>query len=166
MVYYGKILKAKERDNPNPFCRSSYIFSNVGQLVYCWGRTMRFPYLKEAYLAEMKLALGDVFMQCELSSWEIDSMTGVKASDPEEYMPWKQDHYTWADVDEILAGIATHASRLLMEPNFDKQYFLQETLAWCVSLCYAMKWSTNEIRHLGFIHVCERFEQFEKEGWK
>jgi hypothetical protein len=47
-------------------CRASYLVSNAGDAVKCYGRALRFPQDRKLYLAEMKLALGDVIMQCRL----------------------------------------------------------------------------------------------------
>ena len=65
-VNYGRILKLKEKDNPSPMCRASYLVSNAGDAVKCYGRALRFPQDKNLYLEEMKLALGDVIIQCRL----------------------------------------------------------------------------------------------------
>lgn len=65
-VNYGKILAMKERDNPASICRASYLISNASDVIKNYGRALRFPSLSGAYLAEVRLAPGDVLMQVAL----------------------------------------------------------------------------------------------------
>lgn len=178
MVYYGLILKKKEKDNPTPFCRASYIISNVGDLVYCYGRTIRFPHLKNAFMAEMKLALGDVIIQCEMAGWDIGDWTGKTV---EKVIEEKEEcDYNDNGIEDLIGRLEETIADIigeLQEINkirYNEQAWynniagctLCETSRVCKTICKELGWNPNDVRHLGFLHVCERLEQFEREGWK
>jgi len=167
MINYGYILKQKERDNPSPFCRASYLFSNVGDLIYCYGRLLRFPSLREAYKMEMKLAIADILMQCRLIEEENNL-----------------EHHTinqscWDSIDgclitiSVISGILVdHICRgmsyTIVIDNIPKtgQQTLSEFMDIIGELVARLGFDLDDIENLGFLHVMERYEQFEKEGWK
>jgi hypothetical protein len=177
MINYAKILKQKEKDNPIPFLRASYLFSNVGDLVKCYGRSLRFPEDRKLYEAEMKLALADIVMQCEMAGHE-----GNFDKDTNNIpitQPWTiGSHYDESDKEIVICTIASHATKALEYIRYyDKRngwrfnegqypYYICETYRWAGRLCKIMNWDLDDIRHLGFLHIMERYEQFEREGWK
>lgn len=46
------------------------------------------------------------------------------------------------------------------------QHEIYVTRTHVALICLKMGWSYKDIEHWGFLHVVERFEQFEREGWK
>ena len=168
LANYGKILKMKEKDNPSSFCRGSYLVSNAGNLMKCYGRALRFPQDRDAYLAFMKVEVGDVLMQTEL----IEIEHGIE-----------HHHSTgdqlFLDVEMCITSIVGMASllcdlitvevgndyRLLGLEEWTKPQLTRDMFDICNNLCQCLDWDYPEIEHLGFIHTCERFDQFAQEGW-
>jgi len=132
--------------------------SNIGDAVKCYGRALRFPQDKHLYLAEMKLALGDVIMQCRLIEEEKTNGPSTVYSGCE------------TTTEKCLAMIAYHGARVINELiGKQKTYITQETndiLRSINQLCTLMDLDFDEIEHLGFLHTIERFEQFERDDWK
>lgn len=164
MIHYGRILRQKEKDNPSPFCRASYISSNVGDLIKCYGRCLRFPQDAHIYEKEMQLALGDVIMQCRLIDYKQCKVNGETRNSIEETLLILQyntahltDHLMRGMDKEICFDVGTTQS------GWET---IENTLDTCAEICNLMNWNFDEISHLGFIHTIERFEQFEREGWK
>lgn len=167
-VNYGRILKLKEKDNPSPMCRASYLVSNAGDAVKYYGRALRFPQDKNLYLEEMKLALGDVIMQCRLIEEE------------NEYEHKEIDGTRWDSIDGCIISIAYYVAQitdhLQRGPTktiyFDKgdertgRETIIRLLGTVGELCSYLDWNIEEIEHLGFLHTIERYEQFEQDGWK
>lgn len=175
MINYGLILKEKEKDIPSHFCRATFIISNVGDLVYCFGRMIRFPDLKAAYLAEMKLALADIIIQCEMAGYDQSVEFGKQMSSICDHRSWSVPHYEESDIEKLVIKIVEHASHALRTSPFvsvldnfsyNYSYYVSETSIWAHKLCEVLKFDIDDIRYLGFQHVMERFQQFEKEGWK
>jgi hypothetical protein len=167
MTNYGKILKEKEQDNPNAICRATYLFSNVGDLLKCYGRILRFPKDKNLYLAEMQLAMGDIIMQCRLIEEEnsyghyIIKMNKIVAP---EYVIARIATLAGLIVKHLVQGVKW---RLATDgENFTTNQTVMRLLNKLGELCAWLDWDVDEIEHLGFIHTCERFEQFERDGWK
>jgi len=166
MINYGYVLKYKELDNPSAICRATYLFSNVGEMLKCYGRTLRFPKDKNLYLAKMKLAMGDIMMQCRLI--EEEQKYNHHIISPSKVFTI---NYILVRIAQ-LAGIVTEhlvKGKCILEYN-DEKYSTQRTTTKLLDslgdICYELDWDVDEIEHLGFIHTCERFEQFEKNGWK
>ncbi len=160
MINYAPIIKQKEKDNPSPFLRASYLFSNVGDLVKCYGRSLRFPQDKKLYEAEMKLALADVIMQTEMKQEDIKSIW---------YITTKTIHMNHITKITSLLTLIAQCTTSLMENNESCIGEIIDTeiiLGASRELCKKMNWDYEDIRHLGFLHVMERYEQFEREGWK
>jgi DNA-binding CsgD family transcriptional regulator len=156
MLNYGYLLKSKEKDNPSSFCRNSYLFSNVGDLVYCYGRILRFPKDRNIYLAEIKLALGDILMQCRIKEYEF----GIKR------LQITDMDVEGADIEKEIRHIAFHAGEMQL---INKELEISQTIAIILgayAICYILGWNPEEIEHLGYQHVMERFEQFKEDGWK
>ncbi len=149
-------------------CRASYLVSNAGDAVKCYGRALRFTRDRNLYLEEMKLALGDVIMQCRLIEEE------------NEYEHIRIDDTRWDSIDgciiSMLYCIAQITDHLQRGPTktiyFDKgdERTGRETIIKLLStvgeLCSYLDWNIEEIEHLGFLHTMERYEQFEQDGWK
>jgi hypothetical protein len=154
MINYGYILKCKEKDNTSPFLGATYLFSNVGDLVKCYGRSIRFPQDAKLYQAEMKLALGDIIMQCRLIENE-----HVK----KEMKLTNFDIRNTSMLREI-QEITESASEIIKNRNIEQETRI--TLLSCYAICTMLNWNFEEVSHIGFLHVCERFEQFEREGWQ
>lgn len=168
MINYGRILKQRERDNPSPICRASYLVSNVGDAIKCYGRSLRFPQDKNLYYAEMKLALGDVIMQCRL----IEEENGYEHN--------KIDTTKWDTISGCMITMMYYAAQVTDHlgrgENEKIQFYTgdertaRETLIRMLNtigrICNWMNWDINEIEHLGFLHTIERFEQFKRDDWK
>ncbi len=154
MINYGYILKYKEKDNPDPFLRATYLFSNVGDLVKCYGRSIRFPQDNKLYQAEMKLALGDIIMQCRL----------IENERTKNEMQLKGFNIGNTSILGEIRQITESAAEIVKNRNVEQE--VRITLLSCYAICTMLNWNFDEISHLGFLHVCERFEQFEKEGWQ
>ena len=149
-------------------CRASYLVSNIGDAVKCYGRALRFPQDRNLYLAEMKLALGDVIMQCRLIEEE------------NEYEHNKIDNTRWDSIDGCIISMMYYAAQitdhLQRGPTkyicFDKgdERTGKETIILLLDtigeLCVYMNWNIEEIEHTGFLHTIERLEQFERDDWK
>jgi len=157
MINYGKILLMHEKDNPSTFLRATYLFSNVGDLVKCYGRSIRFPEDKKLYEAEMKLAIADILMQCRMGL---------------EEKGYKQIEISKLDtknetIEESIRIVAFNAGGIVYE---DKHMSLPGNLIRiiieCYVLCELLGEKGEDIEHLGFIHVMERFQEFERRGWK
>lgn len=158
MINYAYILKQKEKDNPSPFCRASYLFSNVGTLVYCYGRSLRFPQLRKAYEGEMKLALGDIIMQARMAELEEYVELDIKPQMLE--LPNDPDKY---EIEYHLGHISIDSGWYLQTYELN---YIEQILRTSNIICKILNWNFEEVSHLGFQHVMERFEQFEKEGWE
>ena len=154
MINYGYLLLSKEKSGTTKFLRASYLFSNVGDLVYCYGRLIRFPELEIGYKAEIKLAIADIMMQCRmveerygqfrLQIDNVDTNNGI--------------------VYEI--KLITYNAAKAMK---DKNELIKSTvpiLMSCYAICNILGWEPLEVEHLGYQHCMERFEQFEREGWR
>jgi hypothetical protein len=150
-------------------CRASYLVSNAGDAVKCYGRALRFPQDRKLYLAEMKLALGDVIMQCRLIEEE------------NEYEHKEIDGTRWDSIDGCIismlyyvAQITDHLKRgptnTIWFDDLKDGRTAKETITKLLSnageLCSSLDWNVEEIEHLGFLHTMERYEQFEQDGWK
>lgn len=153
MINYGYILKCKEKDNPSSFLRATYLLSNIGDLIKCYGRSVRFPQDAILYEAEMKLAIGDIIMQCEMLREEHNiKQFNIQITETDLT---KEDEIKW---------MTYHAAELMC--NILPKNQIIKILMGCYMLCYKYNWNFDEVQHLGFLHVCERLEQFEKEGWR
>lgn len=171
MINYAYILSRKEKDNPSPICRGSYLFSNVGDLVKCYGRKLRFPKDAKIYEAEMKLALGDIIMQCRL----IEEEYGIKRHEWEDDRN-SADDIIFTDIYVALRDITNATNNVLILmieseqgygiPDNELEINIRDTMTACYNLCKLHDWTPEDISHLGFLHVMERFEQFEREMWK
>lgn len=140
MIRYAKVLKCKEKDNPSPFCRVSYIISNIGDMVKCYGRMLRFPGDRDLYFAEMRLAIGDILMQCELAGEDFGF--GEKASESTLNAQWGIPHYIESSVEIVIEHIVEHSAPLLrLSKYYNKKYsyrfemgdfksYILETAAW------------------------------------
>lgn len=64
-----------------------------------------------------------------------------------------------------LAFMSRHAAAMLDRNEARINHAIQ-ILTSAVLLCHQMNLNFDAVEHLGFIHVCERFEQFEREGWQ
>lgn len=167
MINYARILKPKEHDNPSPICRATYLFSNVGDLVKCYGRCLRFPQDAKLYQAEMKLALGDVIMQCRLIEEEYDKchhQTNTDAWDSVDNTLVVMSYLAGQMMDHLTRG----TDRTIWRDNipWTTRDTLDEILDDCGNICTGLGMDYQAIEHMGFIHVCERFEQLEREGWE
>lgn len=168
MINYGRILKQKERDNPSPMCRASYLVSNVGDAIKCYGRSLRFPQDARIYHEEMKLALGDVIMQCRLIEEEYG------------YTHNKIDTFRWDSMNGCMtiliycaAQITDHLERgpnqiICFEEHLERtaRETIMKTLDTMGEICNWMGWLVDDVEHLGFLHTIERFEQFERDDWQ
>lgn len=154
MIDYAKCLLKHEKDNPSTFLRSTYLISNVGDFVKCAGRVIRFPTLAKPYIAEMKLAMGDVLMQCEMmrkeNEYEESNFNITEIRDVEKY--------------EEMQYLVINAGRTMHES--ERNTASKNIILSCHVLCKLWGWNIHEIRHVGFLHIIERFEQFKNEGWK
>jgi hypothetical protein len=117
----------------------------------------------------MKVELGDVLMQTEL----IEIEHGIKHHH-------SIGNQLLLDVDLCVTAIVEMAAALcdLITMEVDNNYKLIGVDVWtipqltrdmfdiCNNLCQCLGWNYLEIEHLGFLHVCEQFEQFADEGWK
>jgi hypothetical protein len=164
MINYAKILSEKEKDNPSPFCRASYLFSNVSDLVKCYGRSLRFPQDANLYHAEMKLALGDIIMQCRLIEREITDMNEpICEFEITDSIVTTNEIISDIIPSNAIAILATYEDKL---NKHDTMLWIKKILLYSNVLCQRMGWNFEEVSHLGWQHVMERFEQFEKNGWK
>ena len=168
MINYAKILLAHEKDNPSKFLRGTYIISNAGDLIKCYGRMLRFPDDAHIYEKEMQLALGDVIIQCRLIEEE------------NNFEHTTVDRTRWDSIDGCIvtmlyytAQITDHLQRGPTKTiHFDKgdertgRETIERLLDTIGELCNFMDWNVDEIEHLGFLHTMERYEQFEQDGWK
>jgi hypothetical protein len=155
------VLKKREKDNPSPFCRGSYLMSNATQMAYCWGRIKRFPEMETAYLAEMKLAIGDVITQLRL----IENEQNMNHYESTIYVDTRKT------IDFKIALIIHIASKILIskttkECNYIDNLNITTILMTIEEICKQQNWNFEEIEHLGFTHTIEKFEQYEKENWK
>jgi hypothetical protein len=146
MINYGKILLMHEKDNPSTFLRATYMFSNVGDLVKCYGRSIRFPDDKKLYEAEMKLAIADILMQCRMMM---------------EEHKWKQIEIDSLDTEndeiESLLGEITYCAgdliyRGILYTN------ITTIIINCYALCDLLEETGENIEHMGFIHVMEKLK--------
>lgn len=149
-------------------CRASCLVSNAGDAVKCYGRALRFPQDKKLYLAEMKLALGDVIIQCRLIEEE------------NNFEHTTVDRTRWDSINGCIvtmlyytAQITDHLQRGPTKTiHFDKgdertgKETIEKLLDTIGELCTYLNCDIEEIEHLGFLHTIERFEQFEEDGWK
>jgi hypothetical protein len=149
-------------------CRASYLVSNVGEAIKCYGRALRFPQDTNLYLAEMKLALGDVIMQCRLIEEE------------NAYEHNRIDNTRWDSIDGCIISILYYAAQITDHMQrgptksicFDKgdERTGKETIILLLDtigeLCSFMDFGVEEIEHTGFLHTIERFEQFKRDDWK
>lgn len=156
MINYAKILLAHEKDNPSKFLRGTYIMSNVGDLIKCYGRMIRFPDDAHIYEKEMQLALGDVIIQCRMYMEENNN--------PLFNVDITTEH-AYSTVDVELPFIAKHAASMLDECETKINHAMR-ILTSSAFICISMGWDFKVIEHLGFIHTIERFEDFERNGWK
>lgn len=153
MINYGKLLCDAEKDNPSKMLRATYLFSNVGDLVKCHGRMIRFPQDENLYKAEIKLALGDIMMQCRMSLHENKTTPiNIKEMDMEDSILFE------------LQNITKHAAQMLT--GKECAMYATQILCACYALCVNFGWEPLEIEHLGYQHVMERFEQFARDGWR
>jgi hypothetical protein len=158
MINYGKILLMHEKDNPSPFLRATYLFSNVGDLVKCYGRSIRFPEDKKLYEAEMKLAIADILMQCRMALEE----KGYAQIEINE-LDTKND-----TIENSIKVIAFYSGSIVLG---DKSISIPGNITRMIIECYTLcellgGLKGHDIEHLGFIHVMERFNEFERRGWK
>ncbi len=148
-------------------CRASYLVSNIGDTIKCYGRALRFPQDTNLYLAEMKLALGDVIIQCRL----IEEENG--------YGHKKINTQVWNSVNGCMISLIYFATQITDHLARGTNYVIsfeegdsraEETITRLLDiigeLCSFMDWNIDEIEHTGFLHTIERFEQFERDGWK
>lgn len=158
MINYGRILLEKEKNNPTSFLRATYLISNVGQAVMCFGRSQRFPDHEMGYLAEMKCAIGDVFMQCMMMMEENNVMKI-------EITNMNLDNGTIVlNILEELENLVINAGKSIK--NVDITTNAIQIYMSCYMICYLMNWEPEDIKHMGFLHTLERFEDFAKAGWK
>ena len=156
MINYAKILLAHEKDNPSKFLRGTYIMSNVGDLIKCYGRMIRFPDDAHIYEKEMQLALGDVIIQCRMYMEENNNpLFNVEINVLSTQTPTEIE----------LAFIAKHAA-MMIDENEARINHAISILTSAMYLCTLIGWDFKVIEHLGFIHTIERFEDFERNGWK
>lgn len=155
MIKYGKILLMHEKDNPSSILRKTYLFSNVGDLVKCYGRSIRFPEDKRLYEAEMKLAIADILMQCRMaleekgySQIEIDNLDTKN-----EY------------IEKTIRKIVQLAANAFVGTTYIPET-LTRIILECYILCDLLGENGQDIEHLGFCHVMERFNEFERRGWQ
>ena len=149
-------------------CRASYLVSNIGDAVKCYGRALGFPQDRHLYLAEMKLALGNVIMQCRL----IEEENNYEHNEIHTQI-WDSINGCMTSMMYYIANTMDHLER---GPNyvinFDEvdrrtaKETTQRLLDTIGALCSYMIWNVEEIEHTGFIHTIERFEQFEQDDWK
>jgi len=156
MINYAKILLAHEKDNPSKFLRGTYIISNAGDLIKCYGRMLRFPDDAHIYEKEMQLALGDVIIQCRMYMEENNNpLFDVEITTTRKY----------SSVDAELPFLAKHAALMLDKCEARINHAIS-ILTSSVFVCMSMGWNFKDIEHLGFIHTIERFEDFKRNGWK
>ena len=163
MIKYGKILKMHEKDNPSPFCRASYLISNVGDMVKCYGRMLRFPDDAHIYQKEMELAMGDVIMQCRLIQVE----NNKKESNP----TYKAKHNDMINgkkgtIESLIGEVVLHAALIAHTKYARERSSPNDILEKIYLICEQMGTDFNTIQHLGFIHTIERFKEFERRGWQ
>jgi len=162
MIKYGKILKMHEKDNPSPFCRASYLISNVGDMIKCYGRMLRFPDDAHIYQKEMELAMGDVIMQCRLIQVE----NNIEEFDPQQEIRILSD----PPIEYFITKTLQCGTDVMIELKLDNKNRIKEnirdTLTGIYIICNALEIDFNEIQHLGFIHTIERFKEFERRGWQ
>lgn len=145
MIRYGKLLCDAEKDNPSPVLRATYLFSNVGDLVKCYGRMIRFPQDANLYKCEIQLALGDIMMQCRMMLHENGAFP-IEITDLDDNL---------VELEEI--GIITrYAARTFNKDN--KIESTTQIIISCYALCKIFGWKPLDIEHLGYQHVTERFE--------
>lgn len=166
-VNYGYLLSCKEKDNPSPFCRASYLMSNVGDLIKCYGRALRFPADKKLYMTEAMLAIGDVLMQCRLIEYGFN----IPRNEQSFY-----DNIQSPTTNTALSSLAYNTAVILdiltmgtEEDNIDELELGENinVIIWsCQGLCETNEWNIEDVEHLGFLHVMERFEEFERRGWE
>jgi hypothetical protein len=165
MIDYARMLKAQEKDNPRPILRGTYLFSNVGTLVHCWGRMQRFPEHRQAYRAEIGLAIGDILMQCRLMELEYNIT-------PNTFREIRIDcEYgcivSIAECAGVLMDMLTRNS-----PSTDRindsslDDLLNGMFQTITELCSYLYLDPYELEHQGYLHVVERYQQFKEEGWK
>lgn len=161
MIKYGLILLKHEKSNQTPFLRATYLYPNTGTLIYSYGRMLRFPEMEKEYKAEMKTALGDILMQCRMMEIE-NEITPLEIAniDSTNTKPIYEVSRIALDAAWILRYVTTSQE----EVNYTGR--IEDIIVACYTLCDLMNWNPEEIEHLGFIHTIERFEQFEREGWK
>jgi hypothetical protein len=171
MINYAKILSEKEKDNPSPFCRTSYLISNAAQVIHCYGRTLRFG--PEGYNAEMRCALGDTIIQTLLLARE-NCMTHNEISDileetklvinDEYYAPLMKNSTT----EELLHHVFDVISDVIKtsQKSIESQIKIEMLLGALFDVSTKMEWNFDDVMHEGFQHTIERFEQFNREGWK
>ena len=158
MLNYGYLLKSKEKDNPSNFCRNSYLFGNVGDLVYCYGRILRFPKDEKIYLAEIKLALGDILMQCRMKEYELK----VKPMND-----FRSGRLGKGWIEYYIKTIANEAGIIINAKRKKTEIRSTQHIIFCANdMCKLLGWKPEDIEHLGYQHVMERFEQFREDGWK
>lgn len=177
MIKYGKILKMHEKDNPSPFCRASYLISNVGDMIKCYGRMLRFPDDAHIYQKEMELAMGDVIMQCRLIQVENDiketDITSTILDGKIGLMVRSMYYATY--IEDILYRKEWNNHKYIHNVQetiktetgvFNIKTAIEHMLIALNTQCYNFDLNFEEIQHLGFIHTIERFEEFERRGWK
>lgn len=154
MINYGRLLLSKEKDNPSQILRATYIFSNAGTLIHCYGRSMRFPLDRILYMAEMKLAIGDILMQCRMLLEE-NRLKPIKIAN--------LDTGGISELEEI--QIISENAANTMHKELQVESALQLIIS-CYALCILYEWNPEDVEHLGYQHVIERFEQFERDEWR
>ena len=155
MINYGYLLLNKEKSGTNEFLRASYIFSNVGDLVYCYGRMIRFPECKKEFRAEIKLAIADIMMQCRM----VEERYGQNKYNA------ISDFHGYYGIERAIKLTTWYAAKAMQS----QQELIKNThpiMENCYVICGVMGWDTNDVEHLGYQHCMERFEQFEREGWR
>jgi hypothetical protein len=162
MINYGRILSEKEKDNPTTLARAMFIFSNAGDLFKCYRKWTKQDDLKNAYMKEMELALGDMLVQCEIASNEHDFRDNIGCK------PWELGpHYQEDDKELVIGLIASHCGKIVATANqwhgqgwrfgnYDFKYYICETYTWTMQLCKLLELDVDDIRHLGFIHTIEK----------
>jgi hypothetical protein len=106
----------------------------------------------------MKLAIADILMQCRMAleehkyvQMEIKEILYVENNSQEELIKTIAQLGGFITKYNNISTIVGHIERIIHE---------------CYVLCNLLGLKGHDIEHLGFIHVMERFQEFERRGWK
>jgi len=183
MINYGLILSKKEKDNPNPFLRATYLFGNVGKIIRTYGRSVRFPEDSRLYLAEIKTDLGDAIMQLRLIEVEYGiqgfdypslgqpsfNPTLLCSSESLIYHSYNSGviWHPQNTLNQQLSQLASACSKILLLMSGDSicisRDFIQVVIdaeALIYQICLSFRWDFYDVEHLGFIHTIDCYE-----GW-